>query len=393
MSSIQGNAVSYWAVKQVSPSSGVPATPAWSNLRRTSGDIDISKSFTQSSEVDVTRQPGFNVITSSEVSGSVERELSVSDPGLLTLVEAAMQNSVYAEINSTGSTTFASSGATITQTGAFAAAVVGQYFVPFDSALNERVFTITAVTSDDEVVVSPAPVDETISATVVGKSVRNSNVPVGLAVQKRIPTDSGIVYKTFEGCQIGSMSLSITSGSIVTMNYDMMGLGQTAGITQIAGASDNAVNASRVSGSVKDVVEFFIDGTPQTPADVCYTDFTFSLDNGAQSNPAIGKEGACSISFGPAAITGTLTSYVDGTSTTTAQSEITKRDNETLFGLGAVLKDADGNYLVVSVPSAQYTEVSQSDTANGDVLKNTGTYGATGKSLGYAAEFNFIAKP
>jgi len=88
-----------------------------------------------------------------------------------------------------------------------------------------------------------------------------------------------------------------------------------------------------------------------------------------------------------------LTSYVDGTSTTTAQSEITKRDNETLFGLGAVLKDADGNYLVVSVPSAQYTEVSQSDTANGDVLKNTGTYGATGKSLGYAAEFNFIAKP
>ena len=110
MSSIQGNAVSYWAVKQVSPSSGVPVTPAWSNLRRTSGDIDIAKSFTQSSEVDVTRQPGFNVITSSEVSGSVERELSVSDPGLLTLVEAAMQNSVYAEINSTGSTTFASSG-------------------------------------------------------------------------------------------------------------------------------------------------------------------------------------------------------------------------------------------------------------------------------------------
>ena len=393
MSSIQGNAVSYWAVKQVSPSSGVPATPAWDNLRRTSGDIDIAKSFTQSSEVDATRQPGFNVITSSEVSGSVERELSVSDPVLLTLVEAAMQSSVGGTINSTGSTAFANAGSTIAQTGAFATAVVGQYFVAFDSALNERVFTITAITSDDEVTVSPAPVDETVSTTIVSQSVRNSNVPVGLAVQKRIPTDSGTVYKTFEGCQIGSMSLSITSGSIVTMNYDLMGLGQADGITQIAGSSDNSISSSRVSGSVKDVVEFFIDGSPQTPAEVCYTDFTFSLDNGSQSNAAIGKEGACSISFGSAVVTGTLTSYVDGTDTTTAQSEITKRDNETLFSLGAVLKDVDGNYLVVSMPSAQYTEVTQSDTANGDTLKNSGTYGATGKVSNYAVEFNFIAKP
>ena len=393
MSSIQGNAVSYWAVKQVSPSSGVPATPAWSNLRRTSGDIDISKSFTQSSEVDATRQPGFNIITSSEVSGSVERELSVADPVLELMVEAALQSSFAGTINATGSTAFDNAGSTITQTGAFASAVVGQYFVPFDSALNERVFTITAVTSNDEVVVSPAPVDETISSTVVGKSIRNSNVPVGMSVQKRIPTDAGVIYKTFEGCQVGSMNLSITSGSIVTMTYDMMGLGQVAGITQVAGSTDNAIDSSRVSGSVKDVVEFFVDGSPQTPADVCYTDFTFAIDNGSQSNPAIGKEGACSISFGSATVSGSLTSYVDGTSPTTAQSEITKRDNETLFGLGAVLKDVDGNYLVVSMPSAQYTEVTQSDTANGDILKNSGTYSGTGKSLGYAVEFNFIAKP
>ena len=391
MSSIQGNAVSYWAVKQVSPSSGVPATPAWSNLRRTSGDIDIAKSFTQSSEVDATRQPGFNIITSSEVSGSVERELSVADPVLELMVEAALQSSFVGTINATGSTTFSSAG-TITQDGAFTAAVVGQYFVPFGSVLNERVFTITTVT-DNVVTVSPAPVDETISTTVVGKSIRNSNVPVGMSVQKRIPTDSGIIYKTFEGCQVGSMNLSISSGSIVTMTYDMMGLGQVAGITQISGSSDETIDSSRVSGSVKDVVEFFIDGSPQTPADVCYTDFTFAIDNGSQSNAAIGKEGACSISFGSATVSGSLTSYVDGTSTTTAQSEITKRDNETLFGLGAVLKDVDGNYLVVSMPKAQYTEVTQSDTANGDILKNSGTYSGTGKTLGYAVEFNFIAKP
>ena len=392
-SSIQGNAVSYWATEQVSPATGVPVTPVWSNIRRTSGDIDIAKSFTQSSEVDSSRQPGYNVITGAEVSGSVDRDLSVADPSLELFVRASLQSAVGGTINSTGSTTFSNSAGTITQTGAFAAAVVGQYFVPFDSTLNERVFTITALTSDDEVVVSPAPTDETITATVVSKSIRNGSTQVGVAIQKRIPTEADTVYKTFEGCQVGSMSLSITSGSIVTMNYAFSGLGQASGTAQISGATDATIDTSRVTGSVKDVIEFFVDGTPQTPADVCYTDFTLAVDNGAQSNAAIGKEGACSISFGAANITGTLVSYVDGTTDTTSQSEIVKRDNETLFGLGVVLKDVDGNYLVVSMPSAQYTEVTQADTANGDVLKNNGSFSATGKPSGYAIEFNLIAKP
>ena len=55
MSAIQGNSVSYWSTEQASVSSGVPVTPVWDNMRRTSGDIDIAKSFTQSEEVDVTR--------------------------------------------------------------------------------------------------------------------------------------------------------------------------------------------------------------------------------------------------------------------------------------------------------------------------------------------------
>ena len=392
-SAIQGNAVSYWAVEQASPSAGVPATPVWSNLRRTGGDIDLTKSFTQSSEVDVTRQPGFNIITGSEVAGTIDRELSVADPALDLLVRGALQNTTTAVINDTGSVTFANGASTISLVGAFTNAVEGQYFGVFDSALNNRVFKITAITDDDTVVVSPAPVDETVTATLNGKSIRNSNKEVGIAIQKRIPTDSGTLYKTFDGCQIGSMSLSVTSGSIVTMNYGVIGLGKLDSNSQVAGATDNPVDGSRVSGSVKDVMEFWVEGQPVDPSQVCYTDFTLSLDNGASGNPAIGKEGSCVIGFGAANVTGTLVSYVDGTDTTTANSEIAKRDNETLFNLGVTFKDVDGNYLVVSLPSAQYTEVSQADTANGDILKNNGTFGATGKEVGYAIEFNLISAP
>jgi hypothetical protein len=392
-SSIQGNSIVHAMVLQASAVSGSPLTPTFDILPRTSGDIDIAKSFTQSELVDPTRQPSFNVTTGSEIAGSIESELAVDTPVLQTIVQGTMQNTYVTAISFNGSATFTNGTSSILAIGAFTNAVVGQFIGVFGTVSNDGVFKITTVTDNDNVVVSGAPTDETISCDIVSKAIRNSNVQQGLTVQKRIPTDSGIIYKTFENCQIGTLNLSITTGSIVTLNYDLIGLDKIAGDAIVSGQTDNPLDASRVAGSVNDVVEFWIDGIAQTTDSVCFTDFTISVDNSAQSNPAIGKEGACSISFSQAVVTGTLVSYVDGTDTTTANSEVAKRDAETLFSLAVVMKDVDGNILVISMPSIQYTELTQSDTANGDVLKNNGTFSGNGKASGYAIEFDFIAAP
>lgn len=153
-SSIQGNSIVYALTEQASPSSGVPATPVWSILTRTSGDIDITKSFTQSEAVDPTRQAGYNIITGSEVAGSVDSELSVGAPVFKTIVAAGLQNSVAGAIQSTGSTTFTNGTAEVSQVGAFATAVVGQYFGSYDTVSNNRVFRIVSITDNDTVVVS-----------------------------------------------------------------------------------------------------------------------------------------------------------------------------------------------------------------------------------------------
>lgn len=392
-SSIQGNSIIFAVAEQTSPTSGVVNTPVFTNLRRVSGDIDSTKSFSASSEIDPTRQPSFSVLTGSDITGSMESELSVADPALEILTSGAMQSDFITAIGFNGSATFANGTSSILAIGAFTNAVVGQFIGAFGTSLNDRVFKITAVTDNDNVVVAPAPVDETISCDIVSKAIRNSNVQQGLTVQKRIPTDSGIIYKTFEDCQIGSLNLSITTGSIVTLNYNVTGLDKIVGNAIVSGQTDNALDASRVAGSVNDVVEFWIDGIPQTTDSICYTDMTIALDNGLQSNPAIAKSGACNLSFNQAAITGTLVSYVDGTDTTTANSEVAKRDAETLFSLAVVLKDVDGNILVISMPSIQYTELTQADTANGDVLKNNGSFSGNGKAAGYALEFDFITAP
>jgi hypothetical protein len=391
--SIQGNAVSFWAVEQTNPASGVPANPTWFNLRRNSGDIDIQKSFTQSDETDISRQPSYNILTSSSVSGSISRELSVADPAVETLVKGALQSNLVGNIAATGSTVFNTAGKSVELTGAFTNAVVGQFFVAYGTVSNNRVFKITSKVSNNKVEVSPAPVTETIAATLSGKAYRNSNKAKAFAVQKRVPTDAGVLFNTFEGCQIGSMSLGITAESIVTLDFDMMGLGQLPAFTQVAGSTDVALNGSRVLGSVSGVTEYWIDGIPTSAQDVCYTDISFSIDNAGQGNPAIGKEGYCNISFNKATITGSLVSYVDGTNPTTARSELVKRNNETLFGLGFTMRDADGNYMIVEFPAAQYTEVTQDETANGDVLRNNGSFGAVGVKDGYAVEITFATAP
>ena len=389
-SSVQGNAVSYHLVE----ATGLPVAPSWSAIRRTGGDMDVSKSFTTSDEVDSTRQQGFSIITGSEISGSIDTELAVDDPVLVSLVKSALQNGIGGNVSINGSATFSVGPDEITITGGFTNAVAGQYIKPFGTASNDVVYRIVSVTDANTVVVSPTPSAEVaVTCDISGQSIRNSNTELDLAIQKRIPTDSGTVYKTFQDCQVSTMELSISAESIVTVSFGLIGLTKVAGIAQIGSSTDVAADSSRVSGTVKDVTAFWIDGIRVLPEDVCYTDFSLSIDNGANSSPAIGKEGACLLSFGATGVSGSLVSYADGTDTTTVNSEVAKRDAETIFALGVELKDVDGNVLVINIPSAQYTELTQDETSNGDILKNNGTYSANGKTAGYAVEMNFISAP
>lgn len=390
LDNVRGNAITQWAAE-------TDTTPAWTPIRRTDGVIaDKTITMTESAEVDPTRQGKFSVKTQAEIGGSFNAEFPVADAGVKILIKSAMQ-SAYAETDYTAATiSFDNTAGTIDDSAdlAFADIVAGNFFQVFGSASNDGVlFQVTAKADDGTVTVSPSPTDEIAGAsiTVRGSNIRNSNVVPPLFIQERLPSATDTLYRTYSGMQVGTFETTVPTGGIITSSYSLLGLEKLDQTTQVAGSTDNSVSTGRIIGSVSGIDEWIVDGSRVVPSSVCYTDFTFNIDNGLTGEYGIGKDGACLISDSAINVTGTLNSFVDATDAASIDQEKNKLDNETLFSLGAVFKDQNGNKLVAYMPSVQYSELTQAERANGQSLKNTGTYKANGKSVeGYTIQITLI---
>jgi len=390
MDNVRGNKISQWLAE-------TDTNPVWTNVRRTDGVIsDKTITMTQSEEVDPTRQAPLNVKTQSTIEGSVNAEFPVNDAAVKILVKSAMQNT-YDETDYTASTiSFDAATDEIddTESLAFADIEAGHFFQVFGSDSNDNVvFQVVTKTDNGTVTVSPAPTTEAAGAsiTIRGSNIRNSANVQPLYVQERIPSASDTLYRTFNDMQVGSIEFTTPTGGLITSSYSLMGLSKLDQVIQVAGSTDNPVSNDRIIGSVSGVNEYIIDGQRVDPATVCYTDFSVNIDNGLSMEYAIGQDGACLISDAAINVTGNLNSFVDATNAAAIDSEKDKLENETLFSLGTIFQDQEGNKLIVYMPSVQYTELTQPERANGQSLKNTGSYSANGKSsAGYTVQVTFI---
>lgn len=399
MSGVQGNSVVLAMVEQTAVDSGVPATPTWDVIPRTGGDVDDAIGTTSSNLVDTTRQGPRPVLTSIDIASNIPSELQVTETVFQNFVKGALQNPIGTDINYAASTISFDNGTSEIRDSAlgFAAIDVGEYFGVFGAttAANNQVYLVTAKADNGTLTVSPTPTTEAAGASITlkGKQVRSGNSEIAYSVQKRIPGSDGTVYYTFEGLQVSSLALSITPQSLITTTVDMVGLQKLDGTSQIAGSTDNAESTDRVTGTVSGVPQIFIDSVNQDPSDVLATDLSFTIDNGSSGTPVVGSAGASCILHNAINVTGTLNTYV-GDTVAEITAEKVKATNQTEFQLALVFKDADGNYVVFDFPAVQYTTLTNPDTANGDLLTNTGTFQAHGKGTsGYTVGVTFVEAP
>lgn len=399
-STINGNTLTFHLVEQTAPDSGVPATPVFENIRRVSGDLDRNPSFTASAEVDPTRQAPENVLTQFAIEGSFDGEFPLADTTFHKIIESALQSDFSADLAINASTISFDNGTSEIRDSAngFTNIVAGQFIGVFNTgSQTEEVFYVTSKTDNGTIVVNPAPVTEAAGATVdiVGQNIRNNKTQKAFTVQKRIPAnDASTEYRTLQGCQVGTLSVDLSASSLLTTTFSLVGLDQLDQTTAVAGQTDSTPPTARVIGSVSGVPSLFVDGVKIDPKDRCLTNATIEIDNSAEGVYCVGDAGAAGISFGSIAVTGTYNSYVDGTDITSIRREKSLADNETLFGIGIVLKDQNGNYLVFERPYTQYTAFAQPNTANGDLLENQGTVSSNGKgALSYTIQCTYIAAP
>lgn len=396
---LQGNEVVYAAVKQTAPDAGVPTNPAFTILRRTDGDIDRNATFTQSNETDPTRQAPQQVLTQFAIEGSQDGEFPLADPGLRLMLESALQNTFAADLAINANTiSFDNGSSEIRDSGnGFTNVVAGSYIGVFNTgSQTESVFYVTSKADNGTLVVAPAPVTEAAGATVDirGQNIRNGKNEQALTIQKRLPAVSETEYRTFQGCQVNTLSITLTASALLTTSIGIIGLDQRAGTGIVPGQTDVTQSTARVIGSVSGVPSVFVNNVRIDPNSRCYTDATIEIDNGGSGVYCVGGAGASGIRYDAISVGGNLSSLVDATDITSIRREKTLSDNETEFSLGIVLEDQNNNKLVIHRPNCQYTSLTQPESANGALVTNNGTISANGKgTAGYTVQVDYIAAP
>ena len=387
MKSINGNEIAQFI-------SETSAAPTWMPIRRTDGIVTDTYSFTQSAEVDPTRQGAEQVATEVSVAGSIEGEFPFADNGLQTLIKSAMQNT-YSTVTVSATVTFSGSNMTATAS-SFASVNEGDFIVPYGAVKNgATVFVVTEKTSDTVLVLSPAPQAEASQSIAFAiKSIKNSNQVQPLSFQERIVTQSDTLYNTFHDILVSSMELTAATGSLITLSTSILGYERLNQNTQVAESSDATASDARIIGSVKGFDTLFINNEAIDTDLVCPTDLSININNGSTASGCLGKLGPAVISSPSIQVTGTLNSYVDSTSVASLLTEKTRLRNETKFSLAASFVDGLGNHIVFDMPYCIYTAQDMPNRSNGTSLMNEGTFSADGKgALGYTVRMTYLAKP
>lgn len=169
------------------------------------------------------------------------------------------------------------------------------------------------------------------------------------AIEKSF-TDIG-VHHLFNGCHVGAFSLEIPEEGKIMAKFTLAGLGYDVSKVAQFAVSPTAANDTLSLMSNASVGDILIDGVSQIGT-ACIRSISFSLDNGLQAQPCLGKGLYVGAQIATeAAITG---SFVLAYSASSHDFYAKSLTGDTI-GLEIPVTDADGNQYVIEIPAVQVT--------------------------------------
>lgn len=150
-------------------------------------------------------------------------------------------------------------------------------------------------------------------------------------------------YQRFTGCEVNSMSLSVTPDAIATVEFDILGRNMTTASTIITGATyTNQTTSSPMDG--------FSGSIKEGGASIAIiTELSLSLENGLNPQNVIGSAEVAKNSIGRSNVTGSFTAFFEN------QTLLNKFINETESSIEFTLSDGT-NTLTVLLPRVKYTD-------------------------------------
>ncbi len=321
-----------------------PTTPTGQLLNFTGVTFGSENSTTESKTVrsDTNRQG--TVRTGRTVSGDISFEMQYG--GVDGLLEGVFRNTWSTPLNvSTTGVAFAASGNTITKTGAFNNAIVGQWvrISGAGNAANNGYKRILTRTNDAITVSGATLVNETVAGTTIikGSLLKNGTTTKTFSFERGWADISQ--FMQFTGVKADTFALNVTTNQIVTGSIGLMG--RAPAVTGSSVWSATTASASTVSyNSLDHLALILLDDTAITND---LTGITFNMSTNASRREAIGELDSAGIIQNSVSVSGTLTEYF------TDDSLLSKNIDFDTFSLAFVLNDENNNAYVIHMPSCK----------------------------------------
>lgn len=336
--------------------SGPPTLKA---VRRTGGTFGQNPSHSTSAEVRSDRMVADLIRTGIAPAGTIDFEVSYGAHD--DLYEGVFCSTWSTGDTTNGSLTTVAASGTVTMTGAFTDAVVGQWFEIENSANNDGFYRIATRTSADEVIVSNKDElgsDATAEAGVdilFDGMLRNGTTLKSFTFEEQYQ-DVSQGFFVYRGMVLGSVSLNINADQIVTGTFgDMMGGTATDGVVAVerktATVGDGSPTAAAANSIVNAVDHIYSIREGGSANAVLASGLTFTLTNNLRGLPAIGNLGPADINLGTVGVTGQFTGYYGAD----ANTMVDKLLADTASSQSFRIMDGAGNTYIWTFPALKYT--------------------------------------
>jgi hypothetical protein len=289
-----------------------PTNPDFQILRFTSSGLAYTKQTTESNELESGAMITDLIETGAESGGNMDVEWSPDTYD--DLVEAALRGTrTTAVASAAGDAAIAASGgtATVTDTGAFADATVGQFllFRGWSNPTNNGWKQVATNADDDTITVEDATmVAESAggSGQIDGQMIRNGTEERSFSLEETF-TDID-VFRLFKGQRVGMMSADFSAGSILTGSIGFMGLGveieDSSPPSWLGTGSRTTATTTGVMNATANVGGIYVDGALST---ACFKSLSLNLENQLRPTQCIGSKFPGLVGYGRQRVSGSLT--------------------------------------------------------------------------------------
>lgn len=290
------------------------------NLRITGESLQFSLSKSSSEEINAYRAVTSMIATSAEASGSLNAEMQFGEyddlmAGVLQSTWSAFgTNGIGVAFSATLTSTTITASAATTGTSLFTLLKAGQWFTldGTGTANDGKMFRVSKVTPPTSTVITldtgtPATVGGPYAATVLKVSRLSNGTTQPSYTIERASTDTGEFF-AFRGMTPSSLKLSISSGSLSTMEFAFMGRDAVAAnATTLPGVPVASQAFPIMSGVSGTACALWAKGAPL--AGTFVNSISLSYDNTLRAQSAICSLGSIGIGSGTINVTADLEVY------------------------------------------------------------------------------------